>query len=389
MTMLPPPTQMVLRDGYCEFNFGQPDPDLLPVAELRRAAASALDTFGPDMLAYGAPEGAWPLLGWIQERVRAREGIAVALDECIGTAGNSDAIDQVCTLFTRPGDIAIVESPTYHLGLKILRDHHLDLRAVPVDTDGLRMDALEATLAELEREGRRARILYTIPTFHNPTGVSMSMERRRAVVGLAARHGFLILEDDVYRELAYDGPAPPSLFSLAPRDTVLRMGSFAKALAPGLRLGWINCSSEQALRFADGGLRDSGGAPNFTAAMTVAALCRSGDFDAHVARLRPAYRERRDALAALLARHLPDGCTFTVPGGGYFIWVTLPVGVDAEAVLRVAEAHRVAFIPGGRVCIDGRGRECLRLAFSLMKPGGLEEGARRLGAAVAAAASRA
>ncbi|MGE0463591.1 MAG: PLP-dependent aminotransferase family protein [Vicinamibacterales bacterium] len=381
-TPLPPPTQMVLREGYCEFNYGQPDPDLLPVEALRRAAGAALDTFGPDMLAYGAPEGAWPLLAWIQERVREQEGVAVALDECIGTAGNSDAIDQACTLFTRPGDVAIVESPTYHLGLKILRDHHLDLRAVPMDENGLRMDALDAILAQLDREGTRARLLYTIPTFHNPTGVNLAMDRRRALVDTAVRHGFLILEDDVYRELSYDDPSPPSLFSLAPRGVVLRMGSFAKSLAPGLRLGWLNCSAEHAQRFAEGGLRDSGGAPNFTAAMMVAALCRSGDFDAHVARLRATYRERRDALAAALARHLPEGCTFATPGGGYFIWVTLPSGVDADDVLRAADAHRVAFIPGRRVSIDGRGRGCLRLAFSLMKPARMEEGARRLGAAI-------
>ncbi len=380
---LPPPTQMVLRDGYCEFDFGQPDPDLLPTSELRQAAAAALDTFGPDMLAYGAPEGAWPLLAWIQERVHQREGIAVGLDECVGTAGNSDAIDQVCTLFTQPGDVALVESPTYHLGLKILRDHRLDLRAVPVDADGLRVDALEDTLLQLEREGRKARLLYTIPTFHNPTGVNLAMDRRRAVVDLAARHGFLVLEDDVYRELSYDDVPPPSLFSLAPRGTVMRMGSFAKALAPGLRLGWLNCSAEQARRFADGGLRDSGGAPNFTAAMMVASLCRSGDFDTHVARLRAAYRERREALAAALTRHLPDGCAFITPGGGYFIWVTLPAGVDADAVLRSAEARRVTFIPGSRVCIDGGGDNFLRLAFSLMKPDQLEEGARRLGTAIA------
>jgi DNA-binding transcriptional MocR family regulator len=368
---------MVLRDGYREFNFGQPDPDLLPVGELRRAAAAALDTFGPDMLAYGAPEGAWPLLAWIQERVRQREGIALALDECVGTAGNSDAIDQVCTLFTQPGDVALVESPSYHLGLRILSDHRLDLRAVPVDAGGLRIDALEDALAGLAREGKQARLLYTIPTFHNPTGVNLAMDRRQAVVDLAARHGFLVLEDDVYRELVYEGVSPPSLFALAPRGTVMRMGSFAKSLAPGLRLGWINCSAAQARRFADGGLRDSGGAPNFSAAMMVAALCQSGDFDAHVAHLRNAYRERRDALATALARHLPRGCSFATPGGGYFIWVTLP-----DAVLRSADAHCVSFLPGPRVCIDGRGRHCVRLAFSLMKPPALEDGARRLGAAI-------
>lgn len=379
---LPPSTQMVLREGHSEFNFGQPDPDLLPVDALRRAAAAALDAFGTDLLAYGAPEGAWPLIEWIQRRVQANEGLEVGLDECIGTGGNSDAIDQICTLFTEPGDIALVESPSYHLGLSILRDHRLELIAVPTDAEGLRTDLLARTLDELASAGRRPRLLYTVPTFHNPTGVNLSSDRRREAVDLAVRHGFLILEDDVYRELAYDLPAPPSLFSTAPRGTVMRLGSFAKALAPGLRLGWINCSAGQARRFADGGLRDSGGAPNFASAMMVAALCRTGDFDAHVARLRVAYRERRDRLASALAEHLPPGCTFTTPGGGYFIWVELPPHIDGEALLERARSHRVSFIPGGRLCIDGRGRHCLRLAFSLMKPDALEDGARRLAAVI-------
>jgi DNA-binding transcriptional MocR family regulator len=374
---------MVLREGYCEFNFGQPDPDLLPVDAFRRASGAALDAFGADLLAYGAPEGAWPLLGWIRDRIEAREGVAVSLEECLGSAGNSDGIDQVCTLFTEPGDIVFVESPTYHLGLKILRDHRLDLRPIPTDDEGLRVDILADRLGQLAATGRRARLLYTIPTFHNPTGANLSPARRRALVDLAVEHGFLILEDDVYRELAYDGPAPPSLFGLAPRGTVIRLGSFAKSLAPGLRLGWINCSREQARRFAEGGLRDSGGAPNFSAAMMVAALCRAGDFDRHGDRLRAAYRERRDALAAALRESLPEGAVFDLAGGGYFIWVTLPEAYDTETLLAKAEPYKVSFIPGARLSADGGNRRSLRLSFALMKPVQLAEGARRLGALLA------
>jgi DNA-binding transcriptional MocR family regulator len=381
--LLPPSTQMVLRAGYYEFNFGQPDPDLLPVEAMRRAPAAALHAFGATMLAYGAPEGAWPLLGWIRDRIEAREGIALSLDECIGTGGNSDAIDQVCTLFTQPGDIAFVESPTYHLGLKILSDHRLDLRPVPTDADGLQVDVLEEQLSQAAREGRRARLLYTIPTFHNPTGVNLSPARRQKVVDLAAEHELLVLEDDVYRELGYDATAPPSLFSIAPRGTVIRMGSFAKSLAPGLRLGWVNCSTEQARRFADGGLRDSGGAPNFATAMMVAALCAAGDFDTHGVRLRAAYRERRDTLAGALHESLPDGCAFDVPGGGYFIWVTLPAHVDTAALLARADEYKVAYLPGGRVSLDGANHHALRLSFALMKPAQLADGARRLGALLA------
>jgi DNA-binding transcriptional MocR family regulator len=375
---------MVLREGYSEFNFGQPDPDLLPVEEVGRAPGAALASFGAEALAYGAPEGAWPLLGWIRDRVAQREGIALSLDECIGTAGNSDAIDQICTLFTAPGDIAFVESPTYHLGLRILGDHDLDLRPVPTDAEGLRVDVLAGQLQQLASRGQRARLLYTIPTYHNPTGVNLAAARRHALVELAAEHDLLIVEDDVYRELTYDGATPPSLFSLAPRGTVMRLGSFAKALAPGLRLGWINCSASQAKRFADGGLRDSGGAPNFTMAMMVAALCRAGDFDRHGERLRAAYRERRDALAAALRQTLPPQASFDVPGGGYFIWVTLPGEIDTEALL--ADPFRVTFIPGARLSADGGNRNALRLSFALMKPPQLAEGAGRLGALIASIA---
>jgi DNA-binding transcriptional MocR family regulator len=378
---------MVLREGYCEFNFGQPDPDLLPVEAVGRAPAAALAAFGAEALAYGAPEGAWPLLGWIRDRVEQREGIALPLEECIGTGGNSDAIDQICTLFTSPGDIAFAESPTYHLGLRILQDHHLDLRPVPTDAEGLRVDVLAAQLRQLASSGQRARLLYTIPTFHNPTGVNLSASRRRALVDLAAEHDLLIVEDDVYRELTYDGAAPPSLFSIAPRGTVMRLGSFAKALAPGLRLGWINCSATQAKRFADGGLRDSGGAPNFSMAMMVAALCRAGDFDRHGERLRAAYRERRDSLAATLRETLPSGASFEVPGGGYFIWVTLPNEIDTEALLARADPFRVTFIPGARLSADGSNRSALRLSFALMKPPQLVEGARRLGKLIASIAN--
>ena len=158
----------------------------------------------------------------------------------------------------------------------------------------------------LARSGKRARLLYTIPTFHNPTGVNLSLARRQAVIDLAVQHDLLIIEDDVYRELAYDGPALPSLFSMAPRGTVMRLGSFAKSLAPGLRLGWLHCSAAQARRLADGGLRDSGGTPSYAIGMMVSALCHSGDYDAHV---RPLARDVPRAPRCLerRAHHAPAG----------------------------------------------------------------------------------
>lgn len=378
-------TQLVIRPGIIELSWGQPDANLMPVEKIRQAAEVALAEAGADALAYGANAGPGALLSWLRERIERTEGRAVAPEEILITAGNSEALDQICTLSTRPGDVALVESPTYHLAARILRDHPLELVPVAVDAGGLNLDALQAALTALRREGRSARMLYTIPTFHNPTGVTISLERRQVLVELAANEGFLIVEDDVYRELAYDAPAAPSLWSLASRGTVARMGSFSKSLAPGLRLGWITGPAELVQRIANSGLRDSGGGANHFAAMVVAAFCGLGLYDDHVAELRAAYRARRDALLGALEARMPPGVTWTRPGGGFFVWVTLPPGVPAGKLLAAAEAAGMSFIPGANFHLDGGGHNTLRLAFSLFPPEQMAEAGRRLARALSAA----
>ena len=247
------------------------------------------------------------------------------------------------------------------------------------------MDALEAAVLEARAAGRRPRLLYTIPTFHNPAGVSLSASRRVQLLELARRHDLVLVEDDVYRELVYDGEAPPALRALDPRRPcaarlvlqVARAGA-----APGLdrRPGGLR------ERLAAAGVLESGGCVSQFSAHVVAAVLEAGAYDAHVGALRLAYASRRDALAAALGEHLPAGCRFTVPAGGFFLWVTLPPGLDASALLPVAERHGVAFAPGRRFCADGDDRS-LRLAFSLYDEASLAEGARRLGAAVADASA--
>ncbi len=377
-----PIVQIVLRPGITDLGWGHPDPTLLPVQMMRQATATALDRFGADALAYGIDQGAGPLLAWLIERIGQAEGRVPAIDEIMITGGASHALDQICTLCTQPGDAILVESPTYHLAVRILRDHPLDLVPVPVDADGLRIDALAEAIANLRRAGRTPRFLYTIPTFHNPTGASLSMERRRALVDLAATEDFLIVEDDVYRDLAYDGPAPPSLWSMAPAGVVARMGSFAKSLAPGLRLGWLTGGAAMVQRIVGGGLLDSGGALNHFTAVIVATLCMDGLFDQQVNHLRTVYRARRDALVGALRASLPAGSSVMVPGGGFFTWVRLPEGFDAVQLLPRAEAVGVAYLPGSRFHLDGGGTNTLRVAFSLYPPEILEDAGNRLGQAL-------
>jgi DNA-binding transcriptional MocR family regulator len=374
-----PTIQLIRRPGIFELGWGHPNAALLPVEGLRQATNEALDRWGAEALNYGADQGAGPLLAWLADRIGRTEGRAPAQDQIMITGGVSQALDQICTLCTQPGDIVLVESPTYHLAIRILRDHPLELVPVPADDSGLRVDALAAAIAKLRRAGRQPRLLYTVPTFHNPTGTSLVAERRKALAELASTEGLLVIEDDVYRELSYDGPAPPSLWSLAPAGAVVRLGSFAKSLAPGLRLGWLTAGAATTGRIIDSGLLDSGGGVNHFTALIVAQFCASGRYDQQIAQLRAAYRARRDALLAGLSTYLPPGCEWTTPGGGFFVWVRLPQGLDTAELLPRAEAAGVAYIPGARFHTAGGGVNALRLAFSLYKPEELLDAAARLG----------
>jgi DNA-binding transcriptional MocR family regulator len=374
-------TQNVLRPGFVEFAYGEPDPGLLPVEDVRRAAAAALDRFGPAAIAYGSPEGPHALRAALAERIAAREGVPVTADEVVVTGGNSQALGQTVTVFARPGDVVLVEAPTYNLAIGILRDHPVEIVGVRHDEQGLDVDRLETTLGELRTAGRLPRLLYTVPTFHNPTGACLSDERRAALVALARREDLMVIEDDVYRELAYDGKAPPSLWSLDPEAPVLRLGTFSKSLAPGLRVGWVNGRADRRRRFAAAGLSESGGCPSQFAATVTAAFLDGDIYERHIAALRAAYKSRRDALVAALRAHLPAGCSFTEPAGGFFIWLRLPSSLTARRLLPSAERHKVSLIPGSSFSTDGED-DCVRLAFSLYDEAALEEGARRLAAAI-------
>lgn len=372
-----PETQLSLRPGIIELGWGHPDPALLPVADLARAAESALRQAGPAALSYGAEQGPGLLLEALAAWLSHREGTPTIPEQLFITGGVSQGLDLLCTLLTRPGDAVLVQAPVYHLALRIFVDHGLELVPVASDEDGLRVDAVPAALDRLAAHGRRPRFLYTVPTWCNPTGVSLATDRRCALAALAERRGLLILEDDVYRELWYDAPSPAALSSLAP-ETVVRLGSFSKILAPGLRLGWLIAPPELVRRCVSCGLLDSGGGVNHFAAHVVAAYLALGLLDGHIKRLRAVYRGRRDALLAGLTRHLPAGCRWQTPGGGFFAWVQLPEEYDSAALLSTAEAAGVSYVPGGRFFAAGDGARYLRLAFSLLTAKELDEGVRRL-----------
>ena len=267
--------------------------------------------------------------------------------------------------------------------MRILSDHPVTLLGVPSDHEGVLLDQLAATVADLRRRGERPRLLYTIPTFRNPTGSTLPADRRAALLAFAAAEDLVIVEDDTYRELSYDGPAPPSLWAQDTAGVVARAGSFAKSVAPGLRVGYLTASPHLVDRMTTGGLLDSGGGTTHFAGTILAEYAAAGDYSAQVDRFRTAYRAQRDALLASLEANMPEGATWTRPGGGFFTWLDLPPGVRASAVAETAAAHGIGFIPASPFYVDrATAPESLRLAFSMYPAEELTEAGARLGAAI-------
>ena len=353
-----------------DLGWGHPRPDLLPGDGWARASGRALSAYGWQALTYGHAAGPAPLIDWLC----ARSG-DTGPEQVFVTAGASHGLALATEVLTRPGDVVLVDSPSYHLAFPILADRGVRLVRAPADEHGL----LPLSLPDLGRPGP---LLYLVPTFANPTGRSLPAERRRQLAALARDGVVTVIEDDTYRDLAYDSAAPPSLWSLAGGQGVVRLGSFAKTVAPGLRLGWITGSPGLVDRLCRLGYVHSGGGVNHTTALTMAVFAAEGSYDRHVARLRSAYAAQRDALVeALTSAGLPAES----PAGGWFVWLPLPV--SSEGLLPVAEAHGVSFTPGPRFWADGAGGDDrARLSFSRLPPADLMAAARRLAAAVGQAA---
>jgi DNA-binding transcriptional MocR family regulator len=332
---------------------------------------------------YGNPAGPPPLIEFIGSRLALTDARAPAPAEVLVTSGASQAVDLAAFHVLRPGDTVLVDVPTYHLAMKILDDYPVTLVGVPSDAEGILPDALATVVADLRRRGENPRLLYTIPTFRNPTGSVLPADRRAALLAFAAAEELRIVEDDTYRELAYDGPAPSSLWAEDRAGVVLRAGSFSKSVAPGLRVGYLTAPADEVARMTTSGLLDSGGGTTHFSGTVLAEYAAAGDYAAQVEHFRAAYRERRDALLASLAEHMPDGTSWTRAGGGYFSWVTLPPAVDVAAVAEAASARQMEFIPARAFYVDrSAAPHALRLAFSMYPPDDLAQAGHRLGAAI-------
>jgi 2-aminoadipate transaminase len=357
-------------EDVISFAGGLPDPATFPgriVADLLRELVAQGDA---SPFQYSPTAGLAGPRDFVAGRLERLEGRRPADDELLLTSGTIEALELVGKAFVDNGDTVVVEAPTYLGGIMAFQSFEADVVGIALDDDGLRVDELEQALAN----GLRPKLLYTIPDHQNPAGVSMSRDRREALVDLARRFGFLVVEDVAYRELSFEEERPPSLWSLAPQ-TVVQAGTFSKTFFPGVRLGWAAGPAEivAKLVWAKQNTDQCAGA---LGQRLLEEYGRRGHLDEQVGRSRALYRSRCEALLAALDRHLAGRASWTRPRGGFFTW--LDVGVDAVNLAERALAAGVGVVPGPPFFADGSGSRYLRLAFSSAAEESMDEGVRRL-----------
>lgn len=352
-------TQAWSVPGVTDFGIGQPQDKILPLDILRAAANKELSKGDLHPLQYGSEYGDGYLRLALAEFLSNAYEIAVDPEPIFITNGNSQALDLVCTIFAKPGETVFVEEPSYFLALDIFRNHHLKIVGIPVDEQGLSIEALEEAL-----KTHRPAFLYTIPAFQNPTGFTLSVERRQRLVELSQQHSFLIVADEVYQLLNYTVTPPKPMAAYVESGTVLSLGTFSKILAPGLRLGWIQAAQPLINRLASTGYVISGGGLNPFSAAIVRTVIEEGWQQQYLDHLRQLYRQRIEVMDAGLRQHFPDYVEYVKPGGGYFFWLRFPEEIDTNSFLGKAEALKVGFRPGSKFAANGGLRNYMRLSFA-------------------------
>jgi 2-aminoadipate transaminase len=356
---------------------GMPYVEALPLDALADTTARLIRERGTQALQYGSGQGDTVLREQIVD-VMSDMGVSAHPDDIVVTAGSQMALDLVARIFCNPGDVVLVESPSYVGALGVFRSFECDVVHVPMDGDGLIPAALEETIADVQASGRTIKLIYTIPSFHNPAGITQPPQRRKELLEIALREDLLVLEDDPYALLGFDGVVPRAMRA-DDSDQVVYLGSFSKTLASGLRVGWA---------VAPHGVREK-----LVLAAEAAVLCPSNFTQGVVSEFlatqpwrdqvevfRDVYRERRDALLDSLDALMPTGTEWTRPAGGFYSWLTLPEGLDATAMLPRAVSALVAYVPGTGFYADGQGHRHLRLSYCYPEPDRIREGVRRLAA---------
>lgn len=353
---------------------GMPFVSALPQELLTTAVERTVRDRGAFALQYGSGQGSPALREQILE-VMALEGIRANVDDVVVTTGSQHAIELVAKLFLDPGDVVIAEGPSYVTALTVFRSFQAEVAHATMDEFGLVPEALRETIARVTAEGKRIKFLYTVPSFHNPMGVTLPWQRRMEILEIAREHGILVLEDNPYGLLYFD-QAPPHAMRSVETDGVIYLGTFSKTFAPGLRVGWVvapHAIREKLILANEAAVLS----PSSFSQTVIAEYLGSADWKGQIDTFRGVYRERRDAMLAALGEQLPT-LRWTVPTGGFYVWLTLPSHLDSKAMLPRAVKELVAYTPGTAFYADGGGRNAMRLSFCYPNPDFIREGIRRL-----------
>jgi 2-aminoadipate transaminase len=356
---------------------GLPDTSTFPAELLAKLMSGVAAEASARALQYGPTEG-WSEVREAIVEVMAAEGTDVDPQDVLVTTGGQQVIDLVCKAFIDPGDVIVAEAPTYPGAVPAFSAYQADVVQISMDAEGMRVDELEATLARLEAEGRRPKFIYTVPTFQNPGGVTLSLPRRRRLVEVAHERELVVLEDNPYGLLRFEGDPLPTLRSLDGGRFVVYLGTFSKILSPGLRLGWAAAPGPVYDKLNLGKAAADLCPSSFSQAF-VGAYFKHARWQDYLASLRELYRRRRDTMLDALADYFPPESEWTRPQGGLFIWVTLPDYIDTTDLLARALEENVAFVPGRAAYLDGRGGSSMRLNFSGVSEEDIREGVRRIG----------
>lgn len=353
---------------------GMPYVSALPQEFISQAIERMMRERGPVALQYGSGQGMPALREQILE-VMALEGIRAGVDDVVVTTGSQHGLELLTKLFIDPGDVVIAEGPSYVTALVVFRSFQAEVEQVPMDEHGMIPDALRERIAALTAAGKRMKFLYLIPSFNNPAGVTLSWQRRLEILEIARQHGILVIEDDPYGLLYFDGPPPHAMRSVE-EEGVVYLGTFSKTLAPGFRVGWVlapHAIREKIILANEAAILS----PSSFTQSVISEYLDTADWKGQIDTFRGVYRERRDAMLAALDDYLPD-LSWTVPTGGFYVWLTLPEHLDSKQMLPRAVKELVAYTPGTAFYADGSGRNAMRLSFCYPTPEFIREGIRRL-----------
>jgi 2-aminoadipate transaminase len=365
------------QEGLISFNYGDPDAGSLPLNEIAEAAEHLAENRRVDALGYQDPIRGDELNEALAEKLKRDQEIEASANQILVTSGAAGGLSLLCDMLLDPGDIVLADGPAWMGATNMFRLSGAETINIELDDDGLDPALVRTKLDELESQGKKPKFLYTIPTFQNPAGVETSLERRKGLAKLADERGLLIVEDDAYFDLRFSGEKKPTIYSLSKGQNVLFFGTLSKTIAAGLRLGYMVGPEDIVATMMRGrvdSLRNS-----YSAALADHFL-RTGKLQKHMQELREIYSKRCAHILAALEREMPEGSSWTKPNGGFFVWVTLPEGLDAGDMLQKCVEAGVQYIPGSGFYSDGRGKRNLRLSFSALNEEQIDTGIARLAA---------